>query len=319
MPPLETLTPAEKVIDQGKHGERVSCLPKMTERENSDLARKISAERNGNHGFLPDLQIDMQNGSIHVSDSKCHATTPAQDKVEQLKHGSQKSQDIIGQVNKINDHDLRQEVIHEIRANPQDFPNVRVTAQGGGEPIRGRDLDLVPFDAKQVEATNKALQHEFAEAGKRREQETAEALQRLRDNPDQYAHRLEEMAKKATNGDARTESEYRHAIEDLKNLPPDIQQKIVESMVKDPTVYTTVRGTEITQDPGGRNEVSVRTDQSYQQQADTARAEHMSQLREVAGRSNTNEGQIRVNQELNDREAGRVSVLPASEKKWFDY
>ncbi len=316
--PLELSPAAEKVIDQGKHGERVSCLPKMTDQENSDLAKRISAERRGNHGFLPDLQIDMQGGFIHVSDKKCEAASPAHEKVEQLKHGSQKSEDIISQVNKIKDHDLRQEVIHEIKSNPEDFPNVRVTAQGGGEPIRGRDLDLAPFDAKQQAETNKALNKEFAEAGKRREQETAEALQRLRDHPDQYAHRLEEMAKKANNGDARTESEYRHAIDDLKNLPPDVQQKIIDAMVKDPTVETRVRGTEITQGPSG-HEVSVRTDQTYQQQADTARAEHISHLRDLQGRSNVADGHVRVNQELMDRETGRISMLPEREKKWFDY
>lgn len=341
MPGREAPT-AKDITEGAKQGiDRTCQVPNMSDPENIKLVREVAANK-----YSSDPNIQKVFGELEIYNSgdggrrvrltphgeqQCKAEV-SRDKAEQQaqKDGTLGPQQFAETKGKLQDagrdiHDpgnaakefnklspkQREQMATDIETHKDQYPNLYIVRDANGKP----SLENVG----QAEV-NKSLNKEFAAAGERRERETAERLQQMRDHPELSAHRLEEMAQKASKGDSRAESEYRHAIDDLKKLPPDIQQKIIEAMVKDPTVETQVRaGTEIIQDPGGKHEVKVRTDQTYEQQAEVARAEHMRHLRDLASRGGVNEGQIRINQELNDREAGRIVLLPASEKQWFDY
>ncbi len=314
----------DKVMDQGRHGERGTCLPDMTSKENSDLAKQISTERRSNPGFLPDVQISWDNDGAHAkskSGGSCEANT-AKTTADEIQKGPKDSKSVIEKVNGITNETERQKVLEEIKHRPNDFPNVKVVGEHGGEPAPGENLKAVPFDAKQVQQTWKTVNEDIHQAGVKREAEEAARIQHMREHPEETAHKLEELAKKGQGqaGDQKAESEYRHGMEDLNKLPPDVKQKVIDAMQKDPTVDTTVHGTEVIQNGSDPTKPDVvDTSKTYAQQADEAKAKYISDSDQVAssGGSSLSRSVALLNAE--SQKQNTTGAVSSDRKMWFNY
>lgn len=314
-----------RVMEQGRQGERVACLPEMTDRQNSDLARQISTERRANPGFLPDLQIKLTDGGMHVQSKPgtCEVESAAKQTADAIQNGPKDAKSVIAQINNITNEADRQRVLEEIKHRPNDFPNVKIVAEDGREPMPGSKLKAVPFDGKQVAETWKAVDEDLKQAGEKRVAEEAARLERMREHPEEFARELEELAKKGmgTAGDQKAESDYRKGMERLRELPADIQQKVIQAMVADPTVQTEVQGRQVVQRPNdSRNRSVVDMEKTYAQQAEEARQQFIKNADDALNSGTvtwSNAGEL-ANQKL-AQEQGNAGEVQGDKKFWFNY
>lgn len=316
-------TAADKVMEAGKHGESVKCLPDMTNKENSDLAKQLSTERRSNPGFLPDLQISWDSDGAHVKakGGTCGDNT-AQSKADEIQKGPQDSKTVIGKINGITNEADKQRVLEEVKHRPNDFPNVKVVNEQGREPNPGDKLKAVPFDQKQVQETWKSVGDELQKAGVKRAADEAARLQHMREHPEETAHKLEELAKqgKGLAGDQKAESEYRHGMDDLNKLPADIKQKVIAAMVADPTVETTVRGSEVIQNANDNTKRDVvDMDKSYAQQAEEAKQQFVNNSESMIekGMPSRQAAETFLNSEA--QKQGTAGAVSTDRVLWFNH